>query len=258
MSFLRIGHRGLAAYAPENTLAGIRCARAFGLEWAEVDVRLSADNVAVLSHDSSLLRRGGVRARVCDKTAAQLAAIPVGRGFGAEFAREGAPSLADALALLRELKMGAIIEIKPHKNREAAAVRAVADAIHLAPSRVVVSSFSAPILEAAREIMPAVSRAFVCERADDSVFALLHKTAAAELHCGAQTPARALQKFAAAGFRARCFTVNDAAIANKLREAGAGGVFTDTGLPELFAAPENADGESSDSIFASEKCRKRK
>ena len=33
-----IGHRGAKTYAPENTLASIRCARELGCRWVELDV----------------------------------------------------------------------------------------------------------------------------------------------------------------------------------------------------------------------------
>lgn len=233
MKIRRIGHRGLAAHAPENTLAGIRRAHSFGLEWIEIDVRLSADNVAVLSHDLSLFRRGGVRVRIKNRTAARLAKIPVGRGFGKKYARECVPSLADVFALSRELNMGIVAEIKPDAGGEDAVARAVADVIHHAPPKIIVSSFSAPMLRAARKKMPAVPRAFTCGRAGDSAFALLRKTAASDLHCGAYSVRDEIRKFADAGFGVYCFTVNCAETAKKLCAAGARGVFTDTGLPEL-------------------------
>ncbi|HVC57601.1 MAG TPA: glycerophosphodiester phosphodiesterase family protein, partial [Stellaceae bacterium] len=51
-----IGHRGAAARAPENTLAGLRRAKALGCSWVEFDVRLTGDGVPVLCHDSRLDR----------------------------------------------------------------------------------------------------------------------------------------------------------------------------------------------------------
>ena len=51
-----IGHRGAAASAPENTLAGIPRAHAVGCRWVEFDVKLSFDNVPVLMHDDRLDR----------------------------------------------------------------------------------------------------------------------------------------------------------------------------------------------------------
>ena len=51
-----IGHRGAAALAPENTLAGIRKAKEHGLNWVEFDVTLLGDGTPVLSHDNHLER----------------------------------------------------------------------------------------------------------------------------------------------------------------------------------------------------------
>ena len=51
-----VGHRGNAAHAPENTLESFRQALAAGAECLELDVRLSADGVAVVIHDPTLDR----------------------------------------------------------------------------------------------------------------------------------------------------------------------------------------------------------
>src|SRR5882757_10846072 len=59
-----IGHRGAAACAPENTLAGLRKAKALGCRWVEFDVRLTADNQPVLLHDNRLERTTDGRGRV--------------------------------------------------------------------------------------------------------------------------------------------------------------------------------------------------
>jgi len=51
-----IGHRGAAAAAPENTLAGIRMAHRLGARWVEFDVRLSADAQCIVLHDDTVNR----------------------------------------------------------------------------------------------------------------------------------------------------------------------------------------------------------
>src|SRR4029079_10312182 len=51
-----IGHRGAAARAPENTLAGLRRAKTLGCLWVEFDVGIPADGALVLCHDDRLDR----------------------------------------------------------------------------------------------------------------------------------------------------------------------------------------------------------
>lgn len=48
---LIIGHRGAAGLAPENTLEALQAGRDAGADILEFDVRLTADNVPILSHD---------------------------------------------------------------------------------------------------------------------------------------------------------------------------------------------------------------
>ena len=48
------GHRGASAAAPENTVAAFELAKAFACDGVELDVRRSADDVLVLSHDPAL------------------------------------------------------------------------------------------------------------------------------------------------------------------------------------------------------------
>ena len=58
-----VGHRGAAAYAPENTLESFREAKRRGATWVEIDVKLTADSVPILMHDASLKRTMGVDRR---------------------------------------------------------------------------------------------------------------------------------------------------------------------------------------------------
>lgn len=96
---LFIAHRGLhSGDIKENTAAAFKAAVDAGYGF-EFDVRVSADNVPVIAHDSSLNRVFGVDRRVEDMTAAELKEL-------------GVPTLAETLEiaggrvpLVVELKM---------------------------------------------------------------------------------------------------------------------------------------------------------
>lgn len=53
---IRIGHRGAAAYAAENTILSIKKAIEIGVDFVEIDVQASSDGVIVLMHDKRVDR----------------------------------------------------------------------------------------------------------------------------------------------------------------------------------------------------------
>ncbi len=99
MAKVRIcGHRGMAARAPENTLAGITLARRRGVGQVEVDLRLTRDGRVVVHHDADLGRTAPGRGKIRDRDFADLAGLDAGSWFSAEFADQRIPSLEDLLA----------------------------------------------------------------------------------------------------------------------------------------------------------------
>jgi glycerophosphoryl diester phosphodiesterase len=96
---LRIGHRGAAAHAADNTLAGIAAAARLGADAVEIDLRRSRDGVAVASHESHLPDAAGQLRPVGGMSAAELAAV-------------GVPTLAEVLASCRERRVGLYVELK--------------------------------------------------------------------------------------------------------------------------------------------------
>ena len=100
-------HRGLYddEKRPENSLAAFRAAAECGYG-AELDVRLTADGVAVISHDSSLLRMTGRDVNVEELTFPELQQLRLG---GTE---ERVPRLDDALAVLCRAGSPVIVELK--------------------------------------------------------------------------------------------------------------------------------------------------
>ena len=76
-----IGHRGAAAYAPENTLESFRLALELGAEALELDVRRSADGEAMVFHDATLERTTDGTGPLTAQTRAALATLDAGYRF---------------------------------------------------------------------------------------------------------------------------------------------------------------------------------
>ena len=100
---LRIGHRGAAGHAPENTLLSIETALSFGAEVIEIDVHRSRDGQLIVMHDERVDRTTNGSGYIRDLTLAQLRALEV-------------PTLAQAIqavkgraALMVELKVRHIV-----------------------------------------------------------------------------------------------------------------------------------------------------
>src|SRR5438876_1536902 len=139
-----IGHRGAAAYAPENTLAGLRRAKALGCAWVEFDVRLTGDGALVLCHDPGLDRTTSGSGLVSAASLAAIRECDAGSWFDPSFAGERVPTLDEGLSLAAELGLGANIEIKSDRGREYATAAAVAAVVQRRSGRspaVLVSSF---------------------------------------------------------------------------------------------------------------------
>ena len=155
-----IGHRGAAARAPENTLAGLREAHELGARWVEFDVMLSRDGVPVLIHDETLQRTTDGRGAVARHTAAEIRPLDAGAWFAPEFAGERVPTLEEAVALLLELGLHANVEIKPatgHEvgDRRGGRRRCLQRLWPKTGPRLLLSSFERDALAAAQRVAPA-------------------------------------------------------------------------------------------------------
>ncbi len=74
---LRIGHRGAAGHAPENTLASIEVAIGFGVDVVEIDVHRSRDGQLMVIHDARVDRTTRGTGYVRDLTRAEMPDVPV-------------------------------------------------------------------------------------------------------------------------------------------------------------------------------------
>lgn len=143
---LVIGHRGAPREAPENSLPGIAAALAAGADGVEVDVRLSADGVCVLSHDRTLRRVADLDVPVAFASWAELS-LAQAAGVRA------APRLEEVLDSVPPSRR-LVIEVKRGDEPPGATGRAVGRLLRSTPRPdrdVVVSSFHEGSLRAVRE-----------------------------------------------------------------------------------------------------------
>lgn len=151
-----IAHRGASAYAPENTLAAFRQAKALGARWVEFDVMLAADKEAVVIHDDTLNRTTDGSGPVPNLSYPELAKLDAGSWFDERFQGERIPTLKAVFDCLAECQLAANIEIKPYPGAEIETVETVVAMIQqdwptqLPPP--LVSSFSHTCLEQARAL----------------------------------------------------------------------------------------------------------
>jgi glycerophosphoryl diester phosphodiesterase len=114
-----IGHRGAAAYAPENTLEGLYTAADMGVDWVEFDVKLTKDEVPILFHDETLARTtGGGDVLVAETTFAEIRELEAGGWFSDSFDGIKIPTLEEAVDVLLVRNLGVNVEIKPCPGRE--------------------------------------------------------------------------------------------------------------------------------------------
>ena len=227
-----IGHRGAAAYAPENTLAGLREARVRGARWVEFDVKLSADNRLVLMHDNSLKRTAGLDAAVAATDFATIRSLDAGGWFAPAFRNERVPSFEEAIALLRELGMGANVEIKPCPGREEETAIAVVDALdRLWPSVLptpVLSSFKDASLAAAQQKAPHWPRFCLFDVIEGPWLERAKALGAAGINTnGHKLHREAARRIKDAGYLLGVYTINEGPKSVALRAAGADTIITD-------------------------------
>ena len=243
-----IGHRGAAAAAPENTLAGIRMAHRLGARWVEFDVRLSADAQCIVLHDDTVDRTTDGSGTAALLPFAALRRYDAGAWFDKRFVGERIPSFTEVIELLAELGLGANVEIKPAAGHEAVTGRATVGMLerswprHLPPP--LVSSFSPVALEAARDTAPAIARGYLFGRIPANWREEVERLDCVTVHCDERRLDRATARAVIdGGYPLLAYTVNRPERARELLGWGLKAVFSD--CPDRIIAALSDGGKSS-------------
>ncbi|HYM72895.1 MAG TPA: glycerophosphoryl diester phosphodiesterase [Stellaceae bacterium] len=240
---LVIGHRGAAAYAPENTLAGFRAAKALGCVWVEFDVRLSADAALVLCHDDSLTRTTNGSGRISQLPLSSIRRLDAGSWFDGGFAGEPLPMLEEALVVCDELGLGVNIEIKAERGLARATAAAVATCLERLSGHlpvVLISSFLLEAIAEAAERLPRCPRGILWRKAPRGWARIAQGLGCATINIDQRyLTESAVNEVCAAGYPVLAYTVNDPARARQLFNWGVASVFSDA--PDIIAPTTGCD-----------------
>ncbi len=229
---LWIAHRGAGKLAPENTLAAFRVGAAHGYRAFEGDVKLSADGVPFLLHDTTLDRTTPERGVAGERPWNELSRVDAGGWHSRAFAGEPLPCLESIARYVLRNGFALDLEIKPTPKLEHATGVAVGEACRrLWPEGALpplFSSFRPEALQGARESAPAIPRALLVDTPWPGWFEM-----ARSLGCVAVITnynlmdAQVVGQLHGAGLRALCYTVNDPPEVRRLLALGIDGLITD-------------------------------
>jgi len=108
---LRIGHRGAAGHAPENTLAAVRQGIELGVDFVEIDVRRTADGVLVALHDATVNRTTNGRGRVEALSLGEVRKLDAGNGERIPTVEEVLQMAGGRTGLMLELKVDGLAHL---------------------------------------------------------------------------------------------------------------------------------------------------
>jgi len=217
-------HRGAKIAAPENTMAAFRAAMDAGATYAELDVQHTRDRKIVVVHDGDLMRMGDDPRRVSELTAAEIAAIDIGRKYDAKFAGEYPPTLEDVIDLVRG-RMRINIELKynvPDPGLAPAVVELLRRKDFL--DEVVITSLDYAALKQVESLQPRLATGHIVTAAVGNVA----RTEADFLSLNAaQATPSLIRRAHAAGKAVHVWTVNEPEMMLRMIERGVDNVITD-------------------------------
>jgi glycerophosphoryl diester phosphodiesterase len=233
-----IAHRGAGRLAPENTLAAFRLGAAHGYRMFECDVKLSADGVPFLLHDTALERTTNGVGRGSDQPWDQLARLDAGSWHSRAYAGEPVPSFENVARFCLANRCLLNVEIKPTPGQE----RATGDVVARYAARIwagqqvapLLSSFEPESLQAAQAAQPELPRALLLDTLWDGWFDAARALDCVAIVCNhALWDAGGVAQVQGAGLRCLSYTVNDEWSAERLLGLGTEGIITDR--VDLFA-----------------------
>lgn len=149
-----IGHRGNSSERPENTLSAFTSCVHMGIQYIEMDVRLSKDCIPVVFHDKSLYRTTNRRSfkALSNCLLEEIKTLDAGSWFSKEFQGESIPLLEDVLSMDRG-QVGLMVELKAENSNDKELATIVASLLK-GQTNLVVGSFSYTAVKELKKQLP--------------------------------------------------------------------------------------------------------
>ena len=223
------GHRGARGIAPENTLASFQACLDTGVDRCELDLHLSSDGQLMVIHDRTLKRTTGRRGKVSQHTAQELMQMDARHNTPAWPTPCPIPTLEQLFAQCPFVHWQ--LEVKEASTTRAAdIVRAIEQlsACFGLQDKIVITSSSRTVLQAAQSLAPHLARGLVAEYAwlDPIKTAQRYGCSLLVLKWTLATEQR-LRKAQQAGLHVSVWTVNEPALMRRLVTYGADSLITD-------------------------------
>lgn len=224
--FTIIGHRGAAGLAPENTLASFQLAAELGCPMIELDVHVAGqgqDPTLMVIHDFTLDRTTNGKGRIDATPSAVLATYCTTNG-------EAIPTLERIFSWAGSTRIQINVELKGQGTGAAVArfIKMKQNPTPESQTPVVVSSFDRRELRSFRAEDTSTPVALLYDKWHSKWLDHADEFAASAINLGSKiATAKRIARIRAAGYAVFVYTVNTLQRAERLRQYGANGVFTD-------------------------------
>ena len=204
-----------------------------GLEWVELDVKLTKDDVPILFHDDTIDRTTNGAGDVKDFTLKELKELDTGSWFAEGFYDCKIPTLEEAVDVLLDRDLGLNLEIKPCAGREKDTAEIALDILSTIwddHEKLLISSFSHVSLEIALDMADDWHRGFLLPKEWPQNWAeMFDYLQASTIHInGNQCTQEQIETLRELEKPILAYTINDPTRARILQGWGVDSFFTDT------------------------------
>lgn len=218
-----VGHRGVAGYACENTLASFHKAIELKCDRVELDVWLSADNQLIVMHDSTVDRMTQGHGLIHQLTLEQIRALRMKSG-------DHIPTLQEVINVCKG-RINMQIELKGHLTPHA--INDILLEQNIDFSTILITSFDPELLLEMREVNPDLRLGLLFKKENEGIWSIA-KGLRLEYMCpkGSITTPELVKRAHNADMKVYAFHVNEKEVYDRLVKFGVDDIGTD--YPDRF------------------------